>query len=232
MPEGYGYSPEGIRRYLEDLARQYGSSMSPHWIERPDIPGSPSPPVDLQNMLEDPTNPRYVTNTPAVRVSQVPNQGPSGFRETDYHTGRPLRRTQGGPQGVHKSIPGPQLSEVGPSQRIPATQRRTLGQQPRPQPQPPGLQRPPVGDTGARGLGRGLSAVSGVAGSRSIISALDALRRNPPGQGQVGRALGGMAGVTEGDIARLQGMAPAQGADSMEYERLITELLQNAQKGR
>jgi len=218
MPEGYGYSPEGIRRYLEDLARQYGSSMSPHWIERPDIPGSPSPPVDLQNMLEDPTNPRYVTNTPAVRVSQVPNQGPSGFRETDYHTGRPLRRTRGGPQGVHKSIPGPQLSEVGPSQRIPATQRRTLGQQPRPQPQPPGLQRPPVGDTGARGLGESGLSPRGLAG----------LAR----QSGVGRALGGMAGVTEGDIARLQGMAPAQGADSMEYERLITELLQNAQKGR
>ena len=79
-----------------------------------------------------------------------------------------------------------------------------------------------MGDTGARELGaEGLDK-----------RALDALRRNPPGQGQFGRALGGMAGVTEGDIARLQRMAPAQGADSMEYKRLITELLQNAQKGR
>ena len=31
MPEGYGYSPEGIRRYLEDLAKKHG-------ILPPDVP--------------------------------------------------------------------------------------------------------------------------------------------------------------------------------------------------
>ena len=217
MPEGYGYSPEGIRRYLEDLAKKHG-------ILPPDVP-----PADNRDIFKSkdtsfvPAHEKYPREVMRQPLAELPFT-------IDEETG--IR------------VP---IGKVNPLQRktmepLPSTQRRTLGQQPRTsyisrrktgpvdstrgdyflQPQPPGLQRPPVGDTGARELGaEGLDK-----------RALDALRRNPPGQGQFGRALGGMAGVTEGDIARLQRMAPAQGDDSMEYKRLITELLQNAQKGR
>ena len=217
MPEGYGYSPEGIRRYLEDLAKKHG-------ILPPDVP-----PADNRDIFKSkdtsfvPAHEKYPREVMRQPLAELPFT-------IDEETG--IR------------VP---IGKVNPLQRktmepLPSTQRRTLGQQPRTsyisrrktgpvdstrgdyflQPQPPGLQRPPVGDTGARELGaEGLDKRT-----------LDALRRNPPGQGQFGRALGGMAGVTEGDIARLQRMAPAQGADSMEYKRLITELLQNAQKGR
>ena len=217
MPEGYGYSPEGIRRFFEDLLKKQG--MIP-----PDVP-----PADNRDIFKSkatsfvPAHEKYPREVMRQPLAELPFT-------IDEETG--IR------------VP---IGKVNPLQRktmepLPSTQRRTLGQQPRTsyisrrktgpvdstrgdyllQPQPPGLQRPPVGDTGARELGaEGLDK-----------RALDALRRNPPGQGQFGRALGGMAGVTEGDIARLQRMAPAQGADSMEYKRLITELLQNAQKGR
>ena len=158
MPEGYGYSPEGIRQYLEDLAKKHG-------ILPPDVP---------------PADNRDIVNKGLTRPPTGANLGDPLEFTMNPETGERI------PTGRTGRVQGPHISEVGPSQRIPSTQRRTLGQQPRQQPpQPPGLQRPPVGDTGARGLGRGLPAVSGVASSPSIISALDALRRNPPGQGQV-----------------------------------------------
>ena len=148
MPEGYGYSPEGIRRYLEDLAKKHG-------ILPPDVP-----PADNRDIFKSkdtsfvPAHEKYPREVMRQPLAELPFT-------IDEETG--IR------------VP---IGKVNPLQRktmepLPSTQRRTLGQQPRTsyisrrktgpvdstrgdyflQPQPPGLQRPPVGDTGARELG-------------------------------------------------------------------------------
>lgn len=158
MPEGYGYSPEGIRRYLEDLAKKHG-------ILPPDVP---------------PADNRDIVNKGLTRPPTGANLGDPLEFTMNPETGERI------PTGRTGRVQGPHISEVGPSQRIPSTQRLTLGQQPRTsyisrrktgpvdstrgdyflQPQPPGLQRPPV--AGARELGaagldkRALLAASGL----------------------------------------------------------------------
>jgi hypothetical protein len=158
MPEGYGYSPEGIRQYLEDLAKKHG-------ILPPDVP---------------PADNRDIVNKGFTRPPTGANLGDPLEFTMNPETGERIPTERTG------RVQGPHISEVGPSQRIPSTQRRTLGQQPRQQPpQPPGLQRPPVAgarELGAAGLPRALSG--GLA------------------------ALGGMGRVTEGDIKRFQAMSP------------------------
>ena len=179
MPEGYGYSPEGIRRYLEDLAKKHG-------ILPPDVP-----PADNRDIFKSkdtsfvPAHEKYPREVMRQPLAELPFT-------IDEETG--IR------------VP---IGEVNPSQRktmepLPSTQRRTLGQQPRTsyisrrktgpvdstrgdyflQPQPPGLQRPPVP---AAPQWRPDHTNSGL---NDLI-----------------RKITGSA-VTEGDIARLQGMSP------------------------
>ena len=138
MPEGYGYSPEGIRQYLEDLAKKHGILPSENTMPSPAGLVPRVPPADN----------RDIVNKGFTRPPTGANLGDPLEFTMNPETGERI------PTGRTGRVQGPHISEVGPSQRIPSTQRRTLGQQPRQQPpQPPGLQRPPVGDTGARGLG-------------------------------------------------------------------------------
>ena len=179
MPEGYGYSPEGIRRYLEDLAKKHG-------ILPPDVP-----PADNRDIFKSkdtsfvPAHEKYPREVMRQPLAELPFT-------IDEETG--IR------------VP---IGEVNPSQRktmepLPSTQRRTLGQQPRTsyisrrktgpvdstrgdyflQPQPPGLQRPPVP---AAPQWRPDHTNSGL---NDLI-----------------RKITGSA-VTESEKARLQGMAP------------------------
>ena len=224
MPEGYGYSPEGIRRYLEDLAKKHG-------ILPPDVP-----PADNRDIFKSkdtsfvPAHEKYPREVMRQPLAELPFT-------IDEETGT--------------RVP---IGKVNPLQRktmepLPSTQRRTLGQQPRTsyisrrktdpvdstrgdsflQPQPPGLQRAPVPAApqwrpdhtkirpselsvylkglDAEGLDKtafptGLTGAGGVLGMRGLR------RRLGRGLESGARGLGGMAGVTEGDIARLQRMAP------------------------
>ena len=151
MPEGYGYSPEGIRQYLEDLAKKHGILPSENTMPSPAGLVPRVPPADN----------RDIVNKGLTRPPTGANLGDPLEFTMNPETGERI------PTGRTGRVQGPHISEVGPSQRIPSTQRRTLGQQPRQQPpQPPGLQRPPV--AGARELGaagldkRALLAASGL----------------------------------------------------------------------
>ena len=151
MPEGYGYSPEGIRQYLEDLAKKHGILPSENTMPSPAGLVPRVPPADNRDIF----------NKGLTRPPTGANLGDPLEFTMNPETGERI------PTGRTGRVQGPHISEVGPSQRIPSTQRRTLGQQPRQQPpQPPGLQRPPV--AGARELGaagldkRALLAASGL----------------------------------------------------------------------
>ena len=87
MPEGYGYSPEGIRRFFEDLLKKQG--MIP-----PDVPPADNTDIVNQGLTRPPTGANLGDPLEFTMNPETGERIPTG------RTGR---------------VQGPHISEVGPS---------------------------------------------------------------------------------------------------------------------
>ena len=123
MPEGYGYSPEGIRRFFEDLAKKHGILPSENTMPAPAGLVPRVPPADNRDIF----------NKGLTRPPTGANLGDPLEFTMNPETGERI------PTGRTGRVQGPHISEVGPS-----TKRRTLGQltqKPNKKTQLPGLKR-------------------------------------------------------------------------------------------